>query len=54
MLRETGLNPHLLKFEITESAVMGDAEAAVATTAAVEGIGGGAVDRRLRHRLLQP
>ena len=41
MLRETGLNPRLLKFEITESAVMGDAEAAVATLRRLKGLGVG-------------
>jgi len=41
MLRATGLDPSLLKLEITESAVLGDAEAAVATLRALKEIGVG-------------
>lgn len=45
MLRETGLNPSLLKLEITESAVMADAATAVATLRGLKGLGVGvAVD----------
>jgi diguanylate cyclase (GGDEF)-like protein/PAS domain S-box-containing protein len=38
-LRETGLDPHCLKLEITESLLMRDVEAAVATCAALKELG---------------
>jgi EAL domain-containing protein (putative c-di-GMP-specific phosphodiesterase class I) len=41
MLRETGLDPRLLKLEITESAVMADAETAVATLRRLKDLGVG-------------
>lgn len=41
MLRATGLDPRLLKLEITESAVMGNAEAAVATLRRLKALGVG-------------
>jgi EAL domain-containing protein (putative c-di-GMP-specific phosphodiesterase class I) len=41
MLRETGLDPGLLKLEITESAVMADAKMAVATLQRLKGLGVG-------------
>jgi diguanylate cyclase (GGDEF)-like protein len=41
MLRETGLDPALLKLEITESAVMADAETAVATLRRLKELGVG-------------
>lgn len=41
MLRETGVDPRLLKLEITESAVMADAETAVATLRRLKDLGVG-------------
>jgi EAL domain-containing protein (putative c-di-GMP-specific phosphodiesterase class I) len=41
MLQETGLDPALLKLEITESAVMADAETAIATLRRLKALGVG-------------
>ena len=41
MLRETGLDPRLLKLEITESAVVADAETAVETLRGLKALGVG-------------
>ena len=54
ILEETRLDPRLLEMELTESMVMHNVDAAIATLQGLKSLGVAAVGGRLRHRLLEP
>ena len=54
ILTHAGLNPETLTLEVTETALMSDADAALGVLHALKDSRGAAGHRRLRHRLLQP
>ena len=51
-LAETGLPPQCLTLELTETALVADAEATISRLGALGALGRAGRDRRLRHRLL--
>ncbi len=54
VLEDTGLEANWLDLELTEHVMMQDAEATLTTLGSLQEHGRQALDRRLRHRLLQP
>ena len=53
-LEETGLEPHRLELEITETLLLGNTEAIMTRAADPQGDGRGDRDGRFRHRLFEP